>query len=445
MMRIATTSIPPNPPLTKGGTIRHAPITRVPPLWKRGGRGDSSGVARLLILVLALFTTPAQAAIVFTPHLSEYSILPPGPYAELTFIATEIEHIYDRNGDKIELGTPFVPAGDSTDAALGLFKYLWIGNIFRDTNVPILKDRSQFCRGIGVVGYQQNTGNIAARTRLFGIRPGANGLGDFFGLCGIYGKEHRIGPLKFNGLFATTVKFPIGDYDTKAALNIGTNYWTYIPQFAWHAELWGRLYIDGTFAYQFNDNNDEPSFGGLTPTRIANYRNFEMNFAWKFTEHWFADIGYSYRESVGSNHYDQLTVNFKDQPLSPQSACDNTNNGLGLEVISQELCDNPVSDQFFLNPRPGPYSDNGIRGRLLTMGVYYVYRTSSVLQMRVAKPVGGRGGQFTATYDVCLSQPCGPDNSASTVDTDLFAVQEAGAVSASPYLELRLVHLFWAP
>ncbi len=77
--------------------------------------------------------------------------------------------------------------------------------------------------------------------------------------------------------------------------------------------------------------------------------------------------------------------------------------------------------------------------------MYYIYRTSSVLQARVAMPVGGRGGQFTATYDVCTQPDCGPGNSVSTVDTELFAVQEAGAVSASPYFEFRFVHLFWAP
>ena len=268
-------------------------------------------------------------------------------------------------------------------------------------------------------------------------------MSDFFGLCGVYGHEHRWGPLKWNGLFATTVKFPVGDYDQDAALNTGTNYWSVIPQVAAHAELFGRIYIDGTFAFQINGDNDEPSFGGLTPTRIADVRNLELNVAWKFSEHWFADIGYSYRESVGPNHYDTLTVNFKDQPLSPQTACDNTNNGLGLEVISQDLCDNPISDQFYIKPQPGPYSDNGIRGRLLTMGVYYVYRTSSVLQARVAMPVGGRGGQFTAIYDSCTDPDCNVVG--SEVPTDLYAVQEAAAVSASPYFELRLVHLFWAP
>ena len=395
-------------------------------------------------LVLAS-SSLATAGIVFTPHLSEYSVLPRGPFAEGTFIFTEIKHIYDDDGNKIELGTPFVPAGDSTDAALGLFKYLWVGNVFRDTNVPYLNKHNQFCRGIVVAGYQQNTGAIADRVRLFGHRPGANGLGDFFGLCGVYGPEWRWGQAKGNTLFATTVKVPIGDYDTDAALNIGTNYWTVIPQFAWHAEFFGRIYVDGTFAYQINHDNDEPSFGGLTPTRVADVRNLEMNVAWKFSEKWFADVGYSYRESVGPNGYDQVTVNFKDQPLSPQTACDNTNNGLGLEVISQELCDNPISDQFFLNPRPGPYEDRGIRGRLLTLGVYHVYRASTVLQARVAIPVGGRGSQITAIFDTCTSQPCGPDNAVSQVESELFGVQEAAAVSASPYYELRLVHLFWAP
>jgi hypothetical protein len=404
---------------------------------------------KLILAAVCLLAAPlAQAGIVFTSHLSEYSRLPPGQYTEFTLITTEIEHIYNRDGEKIELGRPFVPAGDSTDAALGLVKFLWIGNLFRDTGIGFLADRPQFCRAIGVLGYQQNTGAIANRVRLFGQRPGANGIGDLFGLCGIYGKEHRYGPLKFNGLFATTVKFPIGDYDTRAALNIGTNYWSYIPQLALHAELFGRLYVDGTVAYQFNDNNDTPSFGGLTPTRVADVRNAEINFAWKFSERWFVDLGYSYRESVGPNYFDKVSINFKDQPLSPQSACDNTNNGLGVRLVSQEVCDNPGSDQFFLEPRPGPYADRGTQGRLLTAGIYYVYRASTVLQLRMAQPVGGRGSEIDVIFDTCVQNPCvrdEPGNDIADTPARLFGVQEAAAVSASPYFELRLVYLFWAP
>lgn len=410
----------------------------------------------LALLMLSLAST-AHAGIVFTPHVSEYGILPPGTYFEYTLIGTEIEAIYDRDGKKIELGLPFVPAGDSTDAVLGLFKALWIGNVFRDSNIPYLSKHSQFCRAIGTVGYQQNTGAIANRVRLFNQRPGSNGIGDLFGLCGIYGPEYRAGPLKANGLFATTVKFPIGKYDQRAALNTGTNYWSVIPQLALHAELFGRFYFDGTVAYQYNGDNDKPSFGGLTPTRIADLYNVEANLAYKFSEHWFADIGYSFRETLGPNKYDKVTINFEDQPLSPQTACDNTNNGvtntgnlLGVAlgpVVSQQLCDNPLSDQFYLNPRAGPYEDKGVMGTLLTAGISYVYRASTVIQGRVAQPIAGRGSQIDVIFDVCATQDCGPTSASrtSSLPTTLFGVQEAAAVSASPYFELRLVHLFWAP
>ena len=404
---------------------------------------------RTLTIVLLMLPSLARAGIVFQPHLSEYGRLPNGQYTETTFVWTEIEHIYDSNGKKIQTGTPFVLGGASTDAALGLFKSLWVGNLFRDTEIPILKDHPQFCRFIGVLGYQQNTEQIGDRSRLFGLRPGANGLGDLFTLCGIYGDEHLWGPVKANGLFATTVKFPVGRYDHDAILNTGTNYWTVIPQFAFHSEIYGRLYVDGTVALQINGDNDEPSAGGLTPTRIPDWINAEVNFAWKFSEHWFADIGYSYRASRGSNVYDQVTVNFEEQPLSPDSACANTNNGIGAigldPALTPEICNNPASDQFYLNPHPGPYRDKGVFGKAVTFGFYYVYRTSSVLNFRAFVPIAGQGSQFTATYDVCTSQPCDASNAASTVDTQLFGVQEAAAISASPFFELRFVYLFWAP
>ena len=406
-----------------------------------------SPVTLALALALTGLALPARAGIIFTPHLSEYGRLPNGTYTEATFIATEIRDIYDRDGKKVELGLPFVPAGASTDASLALFKVLWVGNAFRDTSVPYLNTHPQFCRVIGGFGYQQNTEQIASRVRLFGHRPGGNGLTDFFGLCGVYTDEHRFGPLKFNGLFATTLKEPVGSYDTDAALNIGTNYRSVIPQFAFHAELYGRLIVDGTFAWQFNSDNPNPSFGGLTPTRIADWRNAEINFALKFSEHWFADLGFSFRESVGPNTYDKVTVNFKEQPIAPDTAC-------AMLGLTRQQCDSPALDTFYLEPRPGPYRDNGVMGKVVTAGVYYIYRTSSVFQLRIAKPIAGRGSQIDVTYDVCAVADCpgvdnnnngNGDNSVSRVVTRLFGVQEAAATSASPFLELRFVYLFWAP
>jgi hypothetical protein len=295
---------------------------------------------------------------------------------------------------------------------------------------------------------------VYERSRLFGLTGGGNGLVDLFGLCGVYTDEYRWGPVKSNGLLATTVKFPIGTWDRDALLNTGTHYWSYVPQFAIHSEFWGRLYLDATAAYHFHGDNDEPAFGGTTPTRIADWRTQELNLAFKWTEHWFTDVGFSHRESVGPNYYDKVTVTFKD-PQPAQTACDNTNNnnGLGIEVVDPTLCNS--TNQFWLAPKPGHYADRGIYGDALTVGGYYVYRTSSVLNLRMFYPIAGRGSQFDITYDVCTVQDCpGPDtapqdgtgdNSRSTVATHLNGVQEAAAISASPFFELRFVYLFWAP
>lgn len=395
---------------------------------------------RALGFLLLAASASAQAGIVFTPHLSEYSRLPPGQYTETTLVLTEIEKIYDEKGNVVRVGTPFVPAGASTDAALLLVKGLWIGNVFRDTDVPILSTRPQFCRAIGVLGYQQNTEQVAERTRIFGAKAGANGLGDLFGLCGVYGDEHTWGPLKWNGLFATTVKFPVGRYDTDAVLNTGTNYWSYIPQLAFHGELFGRLFVDGTFAYQINGDNNRPSFLGLTPTRIADWRNFEINAAWKFTEHWFVDVGYGYRESVGPNYYDKVNVT-NEEPVRAEDGCRNLS-------LPPAQCD--ATNQFFVQSKPGVYKDRGVNGTAVTAGLYYIYRTSSVFNLRAFVPIDGRGARFTVPLDVYAAQPDGQGGYTrgpfvTTTRSDLFGVQEAAAISASPFLELRYVYLFWAP
>lgn len=398
---------------------------------------------RLSLLLLLCAALPARAGIIFTPHISEYARQAPGPYDELSLLHTRIEDIYDREGRKTTLGAPIIPPGEQVELVQLAYKALWVGHPFRDTGIPVLQDHELFCRVIGTLGWQQATRVVADRGRKFGFTSGGSGPGDLFGLCGIYGRDHRWGAWKFNGLFSTTQKFPVGRYDRDALLNTGTHYWSTIPQLAWHAEFAGRVYLDATLAWQFNGDNDEPAYGGLTPTRPADVRNAEGNLAWKFNEHWFADLGFSFRETVGRNRYDKVDVH-NLEPLEAEQAC----NTLSLDALT---CS--ATRQFFLQSRPGSYADRGVEGSIVTAGISYVYRSSSVLSLRLLQPVDGRGGQIDVPFDLYLALPDpqrpgafepAPVPIAQTTTT-LNTVQEAASASASPLIELRIVYLFWAP
>lgn len=382
----------------------------------------------------------AQAGIVFTPHFSEYAHLPRGQYTEATFIHTQIDEVYDRNGDKQSLGQGAIRGGEEIEASLFLLKYLWAGNVFRDTDVWYLNNHDQFFRVIGTLHHQQATGESTGLSRRFGFRSNGSGFGDLFMLGGIFGDTHRWGPLQWNGLFGTTVKFPVGEYDQRSLLNPGTNYWTVIPQLAMHQNWFGRLFVDATISHQFNDDNDDPAFGGLVPSDPADVQTAEANFTWKFSERWFADIGISHRRTVEPNKFENPSANLVDQPLPPQTIC----NQIGINPC--------LPATFFIAPQAGTYEDEGIRGTLATLGFYYIYRTSAVFNARVAIPISGRGSQFDLPYDIFAGAPTGPGGSfeptsipISTTTTTVNGVQEAAAVSASPYLELRFVYLFWAP
>ena len=403
-----------------------------------------------LLTVLLLLSPAAHAGIVFTPHLSEYGILSRGTYADHTLIYTSITDVYDRDGNVVPLGTPklpplpgapFIPPGESVDATLLLFKYLWIGNMFENTPVPYLNTHNQTFRIIGVAGWQQGSGRVTDQSRLFGLTSSGSGIGDLFVLNGLYTDEYRWGPAKANGLWSVTTKIPIGEYDTKSLLSIGTHYWSVIPGFAAHSEIFGRWYFDGIAAYQINGKNDTPAYGGLTPTRPADLYNLEGNLAFKFTEKWFADVGVSYRKTVGTNKFDKVTVAFKD-PLPALSGC-------AAAGIPPAQCS--TAGNFRLVPVPGTREDNGVMGTLLTTSIYYIYRTSSVIEFRAAMPIAGRGSQFPMDFEVD-TDPGGAriSNCASATNTTcqrtvLNGVQEAAAVSASPFFELRFVYLLWAP
>ena len=222
-------------------------------------------------LLLALLITlpallPARAAIVFTPHVSEYAKLSRGAYLDTTLVHASIDKIWDADGHKVALGNTAIPPGQSISASLLLTRYLWIGNLFEDSALPLLADHDQVFRVIGTFGRQSGSGAINDLSRQFGMSTSASGIGDLFLLAGVYGETYHWGPLHGNGLYTVTVKAPIGSYQQDSLLNTGTNYWTVAPQLSHHQDWFGRLSIEATAAVQFNGSNDRPAYGGLTPT-----------------------------------------------------------------------------------------------------------------------------------------------------------------------------------
>lgn len=392
-----------------------------------------------MIPVLGLLLSvavPAHAGILFTPHLSEYAVQPRGQYSDHTLVYTHINEVFNADGQRVPLAQPYVPPGESVDAVLALFRYLWVGNVFENTGIPYLSTHNQLFRVIGSAGWQQSSGATTERGRQFGLHSSATGLGDIYLLTGIYGDEYRWGPFKGNTLYTTTFKLPVGQYDTRSLLNNGTHYSTVIPQFAVHGEAYGRLIFDGTFGWQFNGDNDTPAFGGLTPTAPADVRNIELNLAWKINEKWFVDLGWFHRESVGANRYGKVSATFVD-PQPPATACSN----LGIPAAQ---CNSAAF--FSLIPVPGERSDRGTMSTYLSTSLYYVYRTSSVIDFRVAWPIRGRGSEFDMQYDVALaSDPTQTPLPGAGQTTRLSGVQEAASMPAVPLFELRFVYLFWAP
>jgi hypothetical protein len=293
-------------------------------------------------------------------------------------------------------------------------------------------------RIIGTAGYQQGSRDVQDLSRQFGQQTNSAGIGDLYLLAGIYGDRHHWGPLHANELYAVTVKAPIGEYNRHSLLNVGTHYWSVAPQLSHHENWFGRLSLDATTAYQHNRSNSSPAYGGLTPTKPADVWNAEANLAWKFTEHWYAEGGFSWYRSLGANRYGKLTLNVRDQPVPPTTACT-------LLGVPASACG--LLRAFYLAPMPGEYRDRGIENGIATAGFSYVYRSSAVLSLRVALPLFGRGAQFDASYYACATPDCNAQTQipGASQTARLSGVQEAAAISASPYFELRLVYLPFAP
>lgn len=393
--------------------------------------------ALICSLFLCLLSGIAQAGFILTPHLSEYDRLAPGSYLEANLIHTHIEDIYNRDGERVKIGSPALPAGEFVNATLLQTKWLWIGESAENNGIPLLQRYQYFFRAILTAGWQEASPGLQDVSRLFGLRTQSAGLGDLFLLAGLYSDDHRLGPLHYNAILAATVKVPIGEYNEDTLLNMGTNYWTLAPIAAFHFDLGGRLLIDAAVSYQKNFSNDRPGYGGLVPSQAADVYTVESNFAWKFNEKFYMDLGLSWRQTNGPNTFANPSINRVDQPLPAMGTT--------------------TPRAFYIEPVAGVYQDGGVNGLLATAGFYYIYRSSAVLNFRVAVPLRGKGSQFTLPFDVftcgvtgvSASNACPPPDPGAVpiaqVDAELNGVQEAAAIPASMYFEARLVFLPWAP
>ena len=395
--------------------------------------------ARIAVLAAGLWTGAADAGLYYLPHMGEYGKVIPGQIGLFSLLNASYTEVWDRNGDK----APIVNGG--ADINTVLIGSAWVGNMFRDTDYTFLAKRPQIC-GFAIGAAQvQARGSVRETANSIGITGGNNGLGDLYMLCTIQDITRRWGEAKGHVQFSGTVKAPIGDYDTEALLQFATHYWTYIPQMSFHGE-WGQLILDGTLAYQFNERNDTPSAAGLTPTKPADWRNAAVNLGWKFTERWWADLGFSHNESVGSNEFGKMSVTLEDQPVPGTALCDLgglTGLPLGGATLPPEICN--ATSLFFIAPRAGPYHDRGVLAQVATASLYYVYRNSMIVNLRVGQVVNGRGSQFDAVFDACASEPCGPDNATAQATLVSNGVGESGAVVTQPFFELRFVFPFAAP
>src|SRR6202008_312324 len=137
----------------------------------------------------------------------------------------------------------------------------------------------------------------------------------------------------------------------------------------------------------------------------------------------------------------KVTATFKD-PQPPTTLCQDPT-GLGLPGLQIPPAQCNALDFFRLIPVPGVREDKGIEQHYLSSSLYYIYRTSSVVDFRVAWPIRWRGSHVPMEYDVALASDRDHTPIAGARQTTkLNGVQEAASVPASPLFELRFVYLF---
>jgi hypothetical protein len=239
------------------------------------GRSKSAKRNTGLAVCLALGMGLSQNALAYDEpalNLGLTSFLDGGLPAGPGFYAVEYLQIY--SADRLRnLKTPTPVSKTDVDAVVSLTQFAYLSkakigsaSLGLDVIVPVV--------------LSANADDGLGHTYL----KGENGIGDvligpFLQFDPIMGKN---GPLLIHRI-EFQVLAPVGRYDRTAAVQPGSNFWSFNPYWAGTLFLAPEWTVSGRFHYLWNGKNDEPNAAlGPTATSSRAGQAFHMNFATEY-------------------------------------------------------------------------------------------------------------------------------------------------------------------
>jgi len=360
--------------------VRSAPRAR--PRSARQPRA-TPGIFALLALLPICSAAGEPIVLEFGRYLAKY----PAMYSTSAFSADPRDSIYDASGRSRDGVAPTYGADSAFPQKRFDLQFEWFFPFFETEAIPLISDRTWTARADLGYSHLSADGGIADYARSHGLKESQSGITDIalhFGPV-LYGsdnwRERADVPLSI--LLLADFTIPIGRRHPDAAVNAGTNTFSYGATLGGYWRPIKGLFLDAGAHWRAFAKNDEPAFEGQEPSKQGSQLSFDATLAAKLWGPIYASGSYlDVRGEV--NEYSGARAS-----AHPPSA------GLLMETF----------------PDARNAKDDGIRDRRADAALHWFVLQRLRLSLHYVMPVGGRSGEFDLPYQQqlldCVALPTG--------------------------------------
>ena len=350
--------------------------------------------AALLLLALPLAASAGEPVLLdFGRYLAKY----PAMYATLSYADDARDAIYDADGNKQSGVAPTYGRGSRFPERRADVQFEWFFPFFETEALPFISSRLWTARA--TLGYARPAAkgpiaDYAASHELRGAQSGITDIALQFGPV-LYGsadwRTRSDTPLSV--LLLGELSLPVGRRDPDAAVNAGSNVFSYGATLGAYWRPIAGVLVDGGAHWRAYSKNDEPAFDAQEPSHLGSLWSLDATLAVRIWRSLYASGSY-YDARGADDEYNNVRASAHPQPATM-----------------------PLMDSF---PAPGTFRDAGTRDRRAAAAIHWFALQRLRLSLHYVLPLSGRSGEFDLPYEQqlqdCVALPTGCSPSANGSD-----------------------------
>jgi hypothetical protein len=327
-------------------------------------------------LCLAFWLLPLAASagepvdLEFGRYLAKY----PAMYSTLAFSSDPRDEIFDQQGNRRRSVAPTYGAGSRFAQKRLDVELEWFFPFFETEQLPFISSRLWTARadlGYAQVSADGAIANYADSHALQRAQSGITDVGLHFGPVLFGSNDWRNAPAtSFSVLFLGDFSLPVGRRHPDAAINAGSNVFSYGATLGAYWRPIEGILVDAGAHWRCYSKNDETAFNGQEPTQRGPQWSLDATLAARIWRAFYASGSY-YDARGSANEY----TGVRDSAHPPSA-------DLLMETF----------------PDPGTFRDAGTRDRRADAALHWFALQRLRVSLHYVIPLSGQSGEFNLPY-----------------------------------------------